>query len=85
MNDDLERRLHEVAAMVLGVDPDVLSDETSPETLSDWTSVQHLSLIAAVEETFSIHFSVADIYTARSLGALRNLVSEHVNRGPVRG
>jgi acyl carrier protein len=85
MNEDLETRLHEVAATVLGVDPDVLSDDTSPETLSDWTSVQHLSLIAAVEEAFSIHFSIADIYAARSLGALRNIVSEHVNRGSVRG
>ena len=50
MNDDLEERLREIAGTVLGVDPDVLSDGTSPETLGGWKSVQHLSLIAAIEE-----------------------------------
>ena len=85
MSDDLEMRLYELTAVVLGVEPDILSDETSPATLPEWTSVQHLSLIAAVEEAFSIHFSITDIYAAQSLGALRNIVSEHVARGTVRG
>jgi acyl carrier protein len=85
MTDDVEERLLEVAATVLGVDPGVLSDDASPQTLATWTSVQHLSLIAAVEEAFAIHFSMADIYAAQSLGALRHLVSEHVGRGSPHG
>jgi acyl carrier protein len=85
MTDDFEERLREVAATVLGVDPAVLSDETSPQTLATWTSVQHLSLIAAVEEAFCIHLSMADMYAAQSLGALRHIVSEHVGRGSPHG
>ena len=85
MDDDLEDRLREVAATVLGVDSDVLSDDTSPETLAAWSSVQHLSLIAAVEEAFAIRFSMAEIYATQSFGALRHIVSEHLARGPVHG
>ena len=85
MSDDIEMRLHELTATVLGVEPDILSDDSSRATLPNWTSVQHLSLIAAIEEAFSIHFSIADIYAAQSLGALRNIVSAHVARGAVRG
>ena len=81
MNHDvIDRRLAEVAGIVLGVEPDVISDTASPETLDAWTSVVHLSLIAAVEETFSIHLSIADIYAAQSFGILRRIVLEHVAR-----
>jgi acyl carrier protein len=86
MTDEIDERLREVAATVLDVDPDALSDATSPQTLMTWTSVRHLSLIAAVEEAFSIHFSMADIYAAQTLGALRSLVSERVvGRGSPHG
>jgi acyl carrier protein len=85
MNDAIADRVWEVAATSLGVSADVLTDGTSPETLSAWTSLQHLSLIAAVEEAFSIHFSMADIYAAQSLGALRQIVSERVGRGSTLG
>jgi acyl carrier protein len=85
MNDDFEERFREVAVTVLGVESDLLSDATSPETLAAWTSIQHLSLIAALEEAFSIQFSMADIFEARSLGALRHIVSEHVARASPHG
>jgi len=79
--DDIDSRLADVAGTVLGVEPDTLSDSASPETVDGWTSLVHLSLIVAVEEAFSIHLSVADIYAARSFGALRRIVSDHVASG----
>ncbi len=78
--DDIDRRLADVAGTVLGVEPDLMGDTVSPETLGSWTSVVHLSLIAAVEETFTIHFSVAEIYAAQSYGALRRIVLEHLGQ-----
>jgi len=83
MNDEFEERLRDVTATVLGVDPDLLSDGSSPETLAAWKSVRHLSLIAAVEEAFSIQFSMAEIHATQSFGALRQIVSERIGRGPV--
>jgi acyl carrier protein len=79
--DDIDSRLADVAGTVLGVEPDLLSDTASPETVDGWTSLVHLSLIVAVEEAFSIHLSVADIYAAQSFGALRRIVSERVASG----
>jgi acyl carrier protein len=75
--DDFEERLREVSAAVLGVDVDALSDTASPSTLREWTSVAHLSLISAIEEALSIHFSVDEIFAAQSFGALREIVSRH--------
>ena len=77
-SDDIDERLAELAGAVLGVEPDGLTDSASPETLDSWTSIVHLSLIAAVEEAFSIHLSVSDIYAAQSFGVLRRIVRERL-------
>jgi acyl carrier protein len=82
--DDLELTLREVFATVLGVDADVVSEATSPSTMAEWTSLRHLSLVAAAEEAFAIHMSVAEIYASQTFGALRSIVSEHVSRASKR-
>ena len=79
--EDVDSRLADVLATVLGVDADMMTDEVSPQTVGAWTSIVHLSLIAAVEEAFSVHFSVNDIYGATSVGALRRIVLAHLDRG----
>jgi acyl carrier protein len=79
-NDDLDERLREVSAVALGVDPDLLSEATSPENLAAWTSIRHLSLIAAVEEAFSIQFSLAEIHATQRFGELRRIVAERVTQ-----
>ena len=73
-NDNLDERLRELCAAVLGIDTDVLTDSSSPETLGDWTSIRHLSLIAAVEEEFSIRFSVPEINSSQRFSELRRIV-----------
>lgn len=78
--EDIDQRLAEVAGAVLGVDQDVMTDASSHETLDSWTSLAHLSLIAAVEEAFSIHLNVSEIYAAQTLGGLRQIVHEHLAR-----
>jgi acyl carrier protein len=79
MNDQsIDDRLREVAAAVLGVDTDVLSEASSPENLGAWTSIRHLALIAAVEEAFAIQFSLTEIHKAQKFGELRQLVAERL-------
>jgi acyl carrier protein len=77
-NEDLDERLREISATVLGIDSDMLSESSSPENLAAWTSIRHLSLIAVVEEAFSIQFSLAEIHGAQRFGELRRIVSERV-------
>jgi acyl carrier protein len=84
-NQDLDERLRELAATVLGIDADLLTDSSSPETLGDWTSILHLSLIAAVEEEFSIRFSLSEINSSQRFGELRRIVAGHLGQHPQRG
>jgi acyl carrier protein len=84
-NDDLDDRLREVSATVLGVDSDMLSESSSPQNLATWTSIRHLSLVAAVEEEFSIQLSMEEIHAAQRFGELRRIVIERLTQRSGRG
>ena len=63
-----------VVADVLGLDPATLGPDASPETVPAWDSVQHLSLILALEQEFSVRFAPDEIEEAVSLGAILELL-----------
>ena len=82
-NQDLDERLRELSASILGIDPEILTEDSSQDTVGDWTSLRHLSLIAAVEEEFAIQFSLAEINHSVRFGALREIVAERLRQRPV--
>jgi acyl carrier protein len=76
--NDVEARLREVSATVLGVDSELLSQSSSPENLAAWTSIRHLSLVAAVEEEFAIQLTVPEIHAAQRFGDLHRIVADRL-------
>jgi acyl carrier protein len=80
INEDLEDRLRDITATVLGVEADLLSGSSSPETVPAWTSLRHLALIAAIEEEFSIQFSLAEIHSAQRFGDLQRILMERTTQ-----
>ena len=50
---------------------DSLNDETSPDNTKSWDSLKHLELVLAIESAYSVKFSMPEITTLRSLGAVR--------------
>jgi acyl carrier protein len=49
-------RVRGIVADVLRVPTDQISRQSSPETLATWDSVQHLNLILALEQEFTLQF-----------------------------
>jgi acyl carrier protein len=49
-------RVRGIVADVLRVPADQISRQSSPETLATWDSVQHLNLILALEQEFTLQF-----------------------------
>ena len=67
-------QVRRVMADVLGLDPAAIGGDASPETIPAWDSVQHLSLVIALEEEFSVRFAPEEIEEAMSLGAIIELI-----------
>ena len=66
----LESRLRNVFAAVLGVDPEGLSKDDSPQTIADWDSVNHIHLILALESEFGVAFDPGEIGDLVTVGAI---------------
>lgn len=71
-------RLNEIIAKTFEIDPLELTDNLTSDDIELWDSLNHLRLITAVEEGFGIHFSMAEIESIDSIGALRRLVAERI-------
>jgi len=69
-----ENRLTRMVAEVLGVTPDLLSEESSPETVSSWDSLGHLNLVMALEEEFGINLSAEDVLAMRTMGSIHRIL-----------
>ena len=52
----INRKVIEVIAAVLEIEPSLIPLNASPATLEKWDSLRHMNLIVALEEEFSIRF-----------------------------
>jgi acyl carrier protein len=71
----MDPQLREVIGDILGLDPSEVTAELSRETADNWDSLNHLRIITAVETTFSITLTMAEIEASTSVAALSELVT----------
>jgi acyl carrier protein len=67
-------KLNQIVADIFELDASAVSDALTPDDVEHWTSLNHLRLITAVEEAFNISFTMHQIESVRSIGALRELI-----------
>ncbi|MEN6350421.1 MAG: acyl carrier protein [Syntrophomonas sp.] len=53
----MEQTVKLIMSQILGIEPDMIVDDTSPKNISEWDSLKHMELIMALEEEFQIEFS----------------------------
>jgi acyl carrier protein len=57
----LEERLKEIMAQVFDVPNESINNDSSPDTIENWDSVNHMNLVLALEQAFSISFEPDEI------------------------
>lgn len=61
----------DIVAEVLELDPEEVTDASSPATLGTWTSLRHLQLVVTLEEIYGLSFSRTEIKSFSSVGRIR--------------
>lgn len=69
--------LRSVFADTLGLDPGSVTADTSRQSEPAWDSLNHLRLVTAVEETFGIRLSMAEIQAITTAGELETMIDGH--------
>jgi acyl carrier protein len=75
-----DKRVAETVARVLGVAPESIDEESSPETLGAWDSLKHMSLILALEEEFAVSFSDDEVVNMLSVGGIADVLQKKTRR-----
>jgi acyl carrier protein len=68
------RQLCALVADVLGVGRDMVSAETGPLTLPRWDSLNHMRIVAAVEETYGVQLATEEIVSTLSVNDFATLL-----------
>ena len=64
-------------AETLQIDPVKVTDDLKYNTIAEWDSVGHMSLVAALEETFDILLDTDDIIDLSSVAQARAILAKY--------
>ncbi len=67
--------LEQILSGALKIPAAQLDDSLDPTNLESWTSLAHINLITALEEQYVLSFTTREIMSAKSIGALRQLLT----------
>ena len=66
--------LLEIFAEGLGLSPDGLDEDSSPDTVEEWDSLAAMNLVTLIEDTFEVSLSTRDIMKMRTIALARSVL-----------
>lgn len=80
MTSPVFERVRGIAADVLKLPASQITAHSSPENIEGWDSVQHLNLILALEQDFSVQFEPEEIDQMSSIDRILNVIQSKLNQ-----
>ncbi len=74
----MNEKLNKILADILDLENEQISDELTSDTAEHWDSINHLRLVTAIEQEFSISLSMEEIQSMQSVSKIRDLVNHHL-------
>lgn len=74
--DKIKERLNEVFRDVFDDDSICINENTTSEDIEDWDSLEHINLIAAVEDEFKMRFKMKEVSGMKNVGEMMTIISE---------
>jgi acyl carrier protein len=75
---DAERRIKQVMAEVLEIDPAAIGEGFRREAVPAWDSLSHLRLVTALEEELGVRFTMKEVGEMERFEVIRRLVAERL-------
>ncbi len=72
--EEVFERLNEVFRDVFDDDSIVVTDKTTADDIEEWDSLEHINLIAAVEQEFGMKFNMGQIVSMKNVGEMADII-----------
>ena len=56
-----------------------VNDETTSEDVDGWDSLEHINLIAAVEQEFGVKFSMGQVVSMKNVGEMVDVILSQID------
>jgi acyl carrier protein len=53
----MKEKVFDIVSKILGVPPDRIDEDSSPDSIEDWDSLKHMNLVMALEQEFHVQFT----------------------------
>ncbi|WP_173337046.1 acyl carrier protein [uncultured Ruminococcus sp.] len=74
--NEITERLNRVFRDVFDDDSISVNENTTSADIEDWDSIEHINLIAAVENEFGIRFKMREVSGMKNVGEMIDIISE---------
>lgn len=76
--EELYIKLNEIFQEVFDDTAIMVNDATTADDIEEWDSMEHINLLAAVEEEFGIKFKMGEINRMKNVGEMVNIILERI-------
>ena len=70
-------KLKQVLARVFNIDPEIITEQASPDNIENWDSLRHMNLVLALEEEFNVEFTDDQVVEILSYQLIKLVLQEH--------
>ena len=72
--EEIYERLNTVFREVFDDDEIEVCETTTADDIEDWDSLEHINLVAAVEQEFGIKFTMAQVMGMKNVGEMVDII-----------
>ena len=76
--EEVYEQLNEVFREVFDDDSITVNDATTSNDIEEWDSLEHINLIAAVEQEFGMRFSMGQVVSMKNVGEMVDIILSQV-------
>ena len=71
--------LNEIFRDVFDDESITVNDDTTADDIEEWDSLEHINLIAAVEQEFGMKFNMGQVVTMKNVGEMVNIILSQID------
>lgn len=79
--NEIYDRLNVIFQEIFERDDLMVSAEMAAVDIEEWDSLNHINLILAIEQEFSVKFALGELDELKNVGSIVDMISRHANFG----
>lgn len=77
--EEVFEKLNEVFRDVFDDEEITVTDTTTADDIEDWDSLEHINLLAAVEQEFGMKFNMGQVVSMKNVGEMADIILSQIS------